>query len=117
DVKATFFSIGHDIERSPRVYQTLAREGHEIANHTVSHPRGFSLLGHEAALAEIDGAHRIIERTVGVTPAGFRSPGYTLSPATIEALTAYGYDYDASMMPSWSYAALKQAFRWIGGSP
>jgi peptidoglycan/xylan/chitin deacetylase (PgdA/CDA1 family) len=116
DVKATFFSIGQDIERSPRVYQALAHEGHEIANHTVSHPRPFSRLGSEETLAEIDGAHRIIERTVGVPPAGFRSPGYTLSPVTIEALTSRGYAYDASMMPSWSYAALKQAFRWIGGS-
>jgi peptidoglycan/xylan/chitin deacetylase (PgdA/CDA1 family) len=115
-VKATFFSIGQDVARSPQIYAALAGEGHEIANHTLSHPREFSRLGRDAAIAEIVETHRIIERVTGVAPSGFRSPGYTLSPITIEALTTCGYAYDASLMPSWSYTALKQAFRWLGGA-
>jgi hypothetical protein len=116
DVKATFFSIGGDVERSPQAYRALALEGHEIANHTSTHPRDFSRHSADAALAEITIAHRRIERAVGIAPVGFRAPGYTLSAATVEALTACGYAYDASMMPSWSYVTLKQAFRWLGGA-
>ena len=116
EVKATFFAIGGDVERSPQAYRALAAEGHEIANHTSSHPRDFSRLSVGAALAEIRMAHRSIERAVGIAPVGFRAPGYTLSAATVEALTACGYAYDASMMPSWSYVTLKQAFRLLGGA-
>ena len=44
---------------------------------------------------------------------GFRAPGYTVTPLIIETLTDLGYQYDASIVPSWSYTTLKQAFRFL----
>jgi peptidoglycan/xylan/chitin deacetylase (PgdA/CDA1 family) len=38
NVKATFFLIGRDAEQFPELTQRIEREGHEIANHTLTHP-------------------------------------------------------------------------------
>jgi hypothetical protein len=116
DVRATFFSIGADVCRSPRIYQQLAADGHEIANHTHSHPRDFSRQPATVIRDEIREAHAAIRQHAGVDAVGFRSPGYTVTPAVIEALSDLGYRYDASVFPSWSYITLKRAYQWFGGS-
>jgi peptidoglycan/xylan/chitin deacetylase (PgdA/CDA1 family) len=38
NVKATFFLIGHDAEQWPELTQRIHSEGHEVADHTYSHP-------------------------------------------------------------------------------
>ncbi len=38
DVKATFFLIGKRIERHPETVDRMIAEGHQIGNHTYSHP-------------------------------------------------------------------------------
>jgi peptidoglycan/xylan/chitin deacetylase (PgdA/CDA1 family) len=37
--KATFFVLGRKVEQYPQVIKAMAREGHEIGNHTYDHPR------------------------------------------------------------------------------
>ena len=36
--QATFFMIGQEIENHPEIAAEVHREGHEIANHTYTHP-------------------------------------------------------------------------------
>src|SRR3989442_20918 len=38
NAKATFFLVGANVERLPEVAARIQREGHEIGNHTYSHP-------------------------------------------------------------------------------
>ena len=38
DAKATFFVIGERAEKYPNLVRRLDDEGHEIANHTYTHP-------------------------------------------------------------------------------
>ena len=38
-VKATFFMMGRNVERYPEVAREVLRRGHEIGNHSYSHPR------------------------------------------------------------------------------
>ena len=38
DVKATFFMIGNRIEKHPKTVNRVIAEGHQIGNHTYSHP-------------------------------------------------------------------------------
>src|SRR6266404_608478 len=38
DIKATFFLIGQNVAENPEIAAREAREGHEIANHSWSHP-------------------------------------------------------------------------------
>lgn len=45
-IKATFFVVGSDLyhERNTIALQAIAKEGHEIANHTMNHIQGFRTL-------------------------------------------------------------------------
>jgi peptidoglycan/xylan/chitin deacetylase (PgdA/CDA1 family) len=38
-VKATFFMMGRNVERYPKVAREVLRRGHEIGNHSYSHPK------------------------------------------------------------------------------
>lgn len=113
-VSATFFAIGEDIERHPAVFRAMAAAGHEIANHTARHLRDFSRQPAAIIRSEIERGGDAIAAVTGRPPVGFRAPGYTVTPPVIETLTSLGYCYDASIVPSWSYTALKQAFRVFG---
>lgn len=41
--KATFFSIGKNIEQSPEIFQQVLDAGHSVGNHTYSHVNGWSV--------------------------------------------------------------------------
>ncbi|GAB5348159.1 polysaccharide deacetylase family protein [Alteriqipengyuania sp. 357] len=72
DAKATFFLIGHDMERHPEAAQEILAAGHELGNHTYSHkrnvgrPRGFYR-------EEIDRTARLL-RAAGSNSDLFRPP-------------------------------------------
>ena len=38
-VKATFFMMGRNVERHPEVAREVVRRGHEVGNHSYSHPK------------------------------------------------------------------------------
>src|SRR5262245_37177375 len=38
-VKATFFMMGRNVERFPQIARDVLARGHEIGNHSYSHPR------------------------------------------------------------------------------
>ena len=40
EAKATFFCVGHNIQKNPQVYKRLISEGHRSANHTYNHLNG-----------------------------------------------------------------------------
>ena len=72
-VRATFFLCGANVERDPGMARRIADEGHEIGNHTYSHPR---LLGRTPGkiLWEIDRAQKVITYHTGRKPELFRPP-------------------------------------------
>ena len=41
-VKATFFMVGQNVERNPRLLEEVRRRGHGIGNHTLHHIQGAS---------------------------------------------------------------------------
>jgi peptidoglycan/xylan/chitin deacetylase (PgdA/CDA1 family) len=62
-VPATFFLIGERIERYPQLAARIVAEGHQVGNHSYSHPR--MVLEHPRAYArEIDRTDRLI-RSLG----------------------------------------------------
>ncbi|MFJ7666728.1 polysaccharide deacetylase family protein [Lysinibacillus sp. NPDC097195] len=73
DAKATFFMLGNRVELYPTIAAQVAAEGHEIANHTFSHPN-LKKLTHQQMAEEIDKTNKIIEIATGVTPTLFRPP-------------------------------------------
>ncbi|MFD1161715.1 polysaccharide deacetylase family protein [Hwangdonia seohaensis] len=41
NAKATFFCIGHNIEKHPEIFQHIINDGHAIGNHTHNHIKGW----------------------------------------------------------------------------
>lgn len=117
NIPATFFVIGRHAECYAAEICALMRHGHEVANHTMTHPRDFSALPPEAMRGEIEACHLALERVTGRGPTGFRAPGYTINPVVLSVLTDLGYAYDASLVPSWSYSMLKLASQRLFNRP
>jgi peptidoglycan/xylan/chitin deacetylase (PgdA/CDA1 family) len=71
--KATFFMCGHHVRRLPHVARQVAREGHEIANHTDTH-EALYLRSPLFIFEQIDRAQTSIEQVTGLAPRLFRPP-------------------------------------------
>lgn len=41
DAKATFFCIGNNIEKHPKIFEKIIADGHSIGNHTFTHLNGW----------------------------------------------------------------------------
>lgn len=41
NVKATFFCLGQNVEKHPKLYQRILDEGHAVGNHSYAHPSGW----------------------------------------------------------------------------
>jgi hypothetical protein len=101
---ATFFVIGADVGL-PGMADALGlahRAGVELASHSHSHDYALSLRAPAAIVDDLVQAEQALA-TLGVTPVGFRAPGYTLSPALLQALVLRGYRYDSSTYPAVPY--------------
>lgn len=73
NAKATFFVCGHNAARLPEILKAIANDGHEIGNHTWSHPR-LDFSSQAAMRDEIGRTQRIIHEITGTKPTLFRAP-------------------------------------------
>jgi len=72
-VPATFFQCGMHVQRLPHVAGQVAAAGHEIGNHTYSHPK-LPFKSREFILREFSQAQQVIEGETGITPMLLRAP-------------------------------------------
>lgn len=72
--KASFFCIGNKVIAHPELAREIIRRGHNMENHTNSHPHAFAFFGPGALQREIDSAQTAIHATTGVAPVFFRAP-------------------------------------------
>jgi peptidoglycan/xylan/chitin deacetylase (PgdA/CDA1 family) len=47
NAKATFFCIGRNVDRFPRIYNQILKRGHAVGNHTYSHLKGWKINNRE----------------------------------------------------------------------
>lgn len=74
-VKAVFFMIGEKVATHPELAREVVRRGHEIGNHTMTHPQAsFWCAGPWHTWREISRCQEIIEQATGVRPRWFRAP-------------------------------------------
>lgn len=73
NLKATFYVIGRRVAQWPDIVRRTVDEGHEIGNHTWSHPV-LSKMSDEAVIREIDRTTDIIYKVTGRPPVTFRPP-------------------------------------------
>lgn len=70
---ASFFVLGRQVQRLPDLTRRIAREGHEIGNHSWSHPE-LAGLSESAIQFELTATGRIVEAVTGQRPLLFRPP-------------------------------------------
>lgn len=73
DVKATFFQCGMNVKRLPHIAGQVAAAGHQIGNHTYSHPK-LPFKTREFIDKEFTVAQKIIQLETGITPMLLRAP-------------------------------------------
>lgn len=73
--KAVFFVIGDKVRQFPGLAREIVRRGHELGNHTMTHPQAsFWCAGPARTRREIEDCNRAIEEVTGVRPRWFRAP-------------------------------------------
>ena len=82
-VHATFFIRGQFIRGRTRFLRQEIREGHELANHSFSHP-------HFPSGRELTRTNRLIQRATGFKPCLFRPPYGSLDSALVRRARARG---------------------------
>jgi peptidoglycan/xylan/chitin deacetylase (PgdA/CDA1 family) len=72
-VRATFFQCGMNVRRLPHIAGDVAAAGHEIGNHTYSHPH-LPFKSRAFIEREFTDTQQIIQEQTGVTPMILRAP-------------------------------------------
>jgi peptidoglycan-N-acetylglucosamine deacetylase len=72
-IKLTFFVLGECVERNPTVLQREVAEGHEVGNHSWSHPN-LAKLSDDAVRNQLQKTEDLIVKTAGVKPKLMRPP-------------------------------------------
>ncbi len=70
---ASFFVVGRQVQRLPELTRRIAAEGHEIGNHSWSHP-DLAHMSESAIRVELAATGRVIEAVTGHRPLLFRPP-------------------------------------------
>ncbi|HEY8392827.1 MAG TPA: polysaccharide deacetylase family protein [Capillibacterium sp.] len=89
-VRTTFFLCGLWLEKYPEMVKKIAAEGHELANHSYSHPHMNNLSEREIA-HELNRTHHLIKELTGQNPTLFRPPFGEYNNKVIETARACGY--------------------------
>lgn len=72
-IKATFFVIGENVVQHPEVVARAAREGHEIGNHSWSHPN-FGKMSDDGVRGQLQRTDEAIKGATGARPTLLRPP-------------------------------------------
>jgi peptidoglycan-N-acetylglucosamine deacetylase len=79
NIKATFFLIGQNAASNPEVVRRILADGHEIGNHSWTHPQ-LSKLSDDRVTAEITKTQEAIKSASGFTPTLLRPPYGAITP-------------------------------------
>ncbi|MFA6216030.1 MAG: polysaccharide deacetylase family protein [Candidatus Omnitrophota bacterium] len=112
--KTSFACVGHWIEKYPGEHKMILDYGHEIVNHTFSHPdneilspgRKFKLICREEKKAEIEKCHDVCKDILGYSPVGCRIPHFKnlFSVEIYGILKDLGYKYSSSTLLTNTYS-------------
>ena len=110
-VKASFACIGKFIELYPDEHRLILSEGHEILNHSYSHPNNdeinphayYTELNEQEQFQEIKHMQEVSERILQYRPIGFRLPHFgsiviVNMPKLYQSLKSLGMKYDTSLL-------------------
>ncbi len=92
NVHATFFIVGRWAEQNLQVVRAIAADGHELANHSYSHPN-FDGLTDDQMVAQVTLTEKIVWRETGCTTRPFfRPPFGSASAHTMTVVAKAGFE-------------------------
>jgi peptidoglycan/xylan/chitin deacetylase (PgdA/CDA1 family) len=89
-VRATFFTIGTQVKANPKLTRRIVDAGHQICNHTMTHPITFEGLSKKRMQKEVGEAHDRIADVSGVVPTYFRAPGGNWTRPLLDSVHEHG---------------------------
>lgn len=89
-VKATFFLCGYWVDKYPNEVKRIFEEGHEIGNHSDTHPHG-SQISLEQNKKEILAVHEKIKNLLGIEMNLYRPPFGEYNDTVLQAAKEVGY--------------------------
>jgi peptidoglycan-N-acetylglucosamine deacetylase len=89
DVRATFFLLGQFVQQRPEIVMAIASAGHDIGNHTWSHPYLIWASPAEAR-SQLERTTKAIQDACGITPTLFRPPFGGRRPGTFSLARELG---------------------------
>jgi peptidoglycan/xylan/chitin deacetylase (PgdA/CDA1 family) len=98
-VPSSWYIPGLDAETFPDVCKRIRDAGHEIGHHGYCHENP-AALDEAVERRALERGLEALDAVLGVRAAGYRSPGFDLSPNSTRLLQEYGFAYDTSMMGS-----------------
>lgn len=90
DVKATFFLCGYWVDKYPEEVKRIYEEGHEIGNHSNTHPHG-SQISLEQNKNEIMEVHKKVKDLLGYDMNLYRPPFGEYNDTVLQAAKEVGY--------------------------
>ena len=105
-VKSTFYVIGRNVEAYPDIARRIVAEGHEIANHTWTHPQ-LSRLSAARVADELRRTHDKVLEVTGVRMTNLRPP-YGAFNDNVRRVAFDRHGYDTIM---WSVDPLDWKYR------
>lgn len=91
DVKATFFLVGQWVDKYPESVKALADAGHEIENHSSTHPH-LPQCSSEQIRQELEDCNSKIEAITGIAPKFHRCPYGDYDNNSIRTIRSIGMD-------------------------
>ena len=90
NIRATFFVVGEWVDKYPESVRALSDAGHEIMNHSDTHPH-MTQLSREKMIAEVTACDDKLEAVTGVRPILFRPPYGDYDNAVVSTLRELGH--------------------------
>ncbi len=91
DISTTFFLVGYWVDKYPQRVQQIFDAGHEIGNHSDTHPH-MSELSKAQISQELAGLSDKVEKITGVRPTLFRPPYCDYDDEVVLTSRADGYE-------------------------
>ncbi len=89
-VKATFYLLGQSVQACPQLVDRIAREGHELGNHSYSHPQ-LTKAGAEGTRRELTRARDLVASCTTAQMATMRPPYGAHNAAVRQVCAEMGY--------------------------
>ncbi len=90
-IKATFFVIGKNVQKRPEILKRIVSQGHQIGNHTWSHPTLLPFASHKEIKLQLLKTESIVDSLTSIKTHVFRPPHGWESRRMVKCIVHLGY--------------------------